>query len=190
MEIRQAAISSLAVYGEISIAFTVYSVFDVVPVRNGLEGLGLAERKLDAPYDKDYDLERNNKPNHWLKRFDTRYWVVFFAYDKNDRVGGVTIAWKTPELTLIPYRKETALIWDLRVKPEMRFLGLGRKLVAAAKEWAMSKGCDEIIVETQNINVPACRFYASQGFELFSINPLAYPELPSETQLLWRLKIN
>jgi hypothetical protein len=44
-------------------------------------------------------------------------------------------------------------------------------------------------VETQNINVPACRFYAAQGCELRGIHPNTYPELPHEVQLLWYLDL-
>ena len=40
-------------------------------------------------------------------------------------------------------------------------------------------------VETQNVNVPACRFYARQGCVLGAINRFAYPDLPDEVQLLW-----
>jgi len=40
-------------------------------------------------------------------------------------------------------------------------------------------------VETQNINVPACRFYVRMGCALLAINCMAYPELPGEAQLLW-----
>ena len=41
-------------------------------------------------------------------------------------------------------------------------------------------------VETQNINVSACRFYARQGCVLSAVNRFAYPELPDEVQLIWR----
>ena len=44
-------------------------------------------------------------------------------------------------------------------------------------------------VETQNINVPACRFYARMGCELGTIDRFAYPDLPGETQLLWHLDL-
>jgi hypothetical protein len=44
-------------------------------------------------------------------------------------------------------------------------------------------------VETQNINVPACRFYARQGCVLGAIHPDAYPDLPDEVQLLWWLEL-
>jgi hypothetical protein len=40
-------------------------------------------------------------------------------------------------------------------------------------------------VETQNINVPACRFYAKQGFALGAAHHFVYPALPEEVQLLW-----
>jgi len=40
-------------------------------------------------------------------------------------------------------------------------------------------------VESQNINVPACRFYDAQGCELRAVQHGAYPDLPDEVQLLW-----
>jgi len=42
-----------------------------------------------------------------------------------------------------------------------------------------------MMIETQNINVPACRFYSQMGCRLTAINPFAYPEFPEETQLIW-----
>lgn len=44
-------------------------------------------------------------------------------------------------------------------------------------------------METQNINVPAYRFYAAQGCELRGIHPNTYPELPHEVQILWYLDL-
>jgi len=41
------------------------------------------------------------------------------------------------------------------------------------------------MVETQNVNVPACRFYARMGCVLGGIHRFAYPELPGEARLLW-----
>jgi hypothetical protein len=45
--------------------------------------------------------------------------------------------------------------------------------------------CRKLKVETQNINVPACRFYASQGCVLAAVNRMAYREPQDEIQLLW-----
>jgi hypothetical protein len=40
-------------------------------------------------------------------------------------------------------------------------------------------------VETQTINVPACRFYSKMGCTLGAIDRYAYVDLPNEIQLLW-----
>ena len=45
--------------------------------------------------------------------------------------------------------------------------------------------CRTMKVETQNINVPACRLYAKHGFALGVINRHAYAELPDEVELTW-----
>jgi len=42
-----------------------------------------------------------------------------------------------------------------------------------------------LAVETQNINVPACRFYARQGCVLGAVNRFAYVEFPDEVELVW-----
>jgi hypothetical protein len=49
----------------------------------------------------------------------------------------------------------------------------------------VARECRQLKVETQNINVPACRFYARQGCVLGVIDRFAYPTLPDEVQLLW-----
>jgi ribosomal protein S18 acetylase RimI-like enzyme len=71
------------------------------------------------------------------------------------------------------------------VAPDARGRGVGGALFRAADAWAASRGCRRLEVETQNVNVGACRFYARQGCALAAIDRLAYPELPDETMLLW-----
>ena len=43
----------------------------------------------------------------------------------------------------------------------------------------------ELLIETQNVNAVACRFYSRMGCSLGSADPNAYPTLPGEVQLLW-----
>ena len=76
---------------------------------------------------------------------------------------------------------------DLRVHPDYRDRGIGRELFQAAVRWGKERGCKLLKVETQNINVPACRFYARQGCVLGSVNRFAYPDLPEEVELVWVL---
>ena len=78
-----------------------------------------------------------------------------------------------------------ALLWDIRVAPALRGRGIGRSLFAAAEAVAVAHGCQELKVETQNVNVAACRFYAAMGCELRVVRENAYPECPGEAQFLW-----
>jgi GNAT superfamily N-acetyltransferase len=78
-----------------------------------------------------------------------------------------------------------AELWDLRVAPEARGIGIGHRLFHNAVEWARSRQCRVLKAETQNIPVPACRFYARQGCELGGINRRAYSDELEEVQMLW-----
>jgi hypothetical protein len=62
---------------------------------------------------------------------------------------------------------------------------VGSALFQAAETWARTQGCLQLKVETQTINLPACRFYGRHGCVLKAAHPDAYPALPQEIQLLW-----
>jgi GNAT superfamily N-acetyltransferase len=63
--------------------------------------------------------------------------------------------------------------------------GIGSVLFRAAGDWAGARGCRWLKIETQNINLPACRFYQKMGCTLGAIDRFAYPGQPDEVQLLW-----
>ena len=54
-----------------------------------------------------------------------------------------------------------------------------------AARWASAQRCRQLRVETQNINVAACRFYAQRGCILQGVHRGIYQEVPDEIQLLW-----
>jgi RimJ/RimL family protein N-acetyltransferase len=59
-------------------------------------------------------------------------------------------------------------------------------------EWARDRRYNSLSIETQNVNVPACRFYAKSGCELAEIRRFAYfhrPDLADEAMLIWQLKL-
>ena len=114
---------------------------------------------------------------------------VLSAFDGPSRVGGAVVAWRTPGADMLEGRDDLAVLWDIRVHPEYRGRGIGARLFRRAAGWARDQGCVVLKIETQNINVPACRFYASQGCELRAVHLNAYPELPHEVQLLWYLDL-
>jgi GNAT superfamily N-acetyltransferase len=183
MEIILESIPNLAEYASVPISFEVRTVLDVIEIESGSGGFMLSERAVDAPYVKDYDLHES--PRSWADRFDLINWGWILARENDNRVGCATIAFNTPGVNMLEGRRDLAVLWDIRVAPEMRGRGVGAALFSAAEAWAASRGCREIKVETQNINVTACRFYQSRGCELGSIDRLAYPTLPQEVQLLW-----
>jgi ribosomal protein S18 acetylase RimI-like enzyme len=78
-----------------------------------------------------------------------------------------------------------ATLWDIRVVPNRRGDGIGTGLFRAAEGWSRARGALWLKAETQNINVPACRFYARLGCVLGSVDRFAYPNLPDEAQLVW-----
>ena len=172
-------------YEKVSISFLVKSYFRVELSDNGLGGIRLFEEAIENSYVKDYDLYSEDKPTNWAKRFDLSNWGILSAFDGERRIGGATIAWKTHRVFMLEEREDLACLWDLRVAPEYRGRGVGQKLFARALDWAREKDCRLFKVETQNVNVPACRFYVSQGCHLGAFNLHAYPENLNEVQLIW-----
>jgi len=170
-------------YANIPIAFKVSLIFDVTVTDNDVSRIVLTEHALEHPYLKDYDTIES--PVSWPNRFDMTNWAIFAARTEDQVVGGAIVAFDTPGLEMLEDRRDLALLWDLRVSPVVRNQGVGSALFRAAQNWARERGCQRLQVETQNINVPACRFYASQGCAIGSVDRSAYPELADEIQLIW-----
>jgi GNAT superfamily N-acetyltransferase len=130
---------------------------------------------LDRPWVKDYDAIPGNRLADWVPRLGAERTALLAARSGGRRVGGAIVA----------SADEVATIWDLRVEPELRRRGVGSALFRAAETWARARGRPRLEVETQNVNVSACRFYARHGCVLGEVRRFAYPELPDEIQLLW-----
>lgn len=183
IEILEEHVGILPEYGKISIAFEVKTVFCVELIEHGLGGVKLTEEIVEKPYIKGYD--EYESPFDWSKNFDLSNWGFISAFDGETRIGGAIVAWKTPAVNMLEGRDDLACLWDLRVAPEYRGKGAGQKLFQSAVDWARARNCKLFKVETQNINVPACRFYVAQGCHLGAFNFHAYPEAMNEVQLVW-----
>lgn len=175
-------------YARVSIAFTVASVLRVEQAGRGLGELVMHEVESERPYEKDYDV--HHPPTAW-RRFDLSRWRFRLALESAAPVGASTVALPTPGVDLFRGRDDVAILWDLRVGPASRGRGLGARLFDDAVDFARSSGCRQLLVETQNINVPACRFYAARGSVLAAMDRDAYRSagLEHEVQLLWRLDL-
>ena len=178
--------SSLEAYAAVPIRFEVFNVVEAHRPDASGEFL-LEERRVSAPFEKDYDAVPGNSPLEWPTRFDLSSWGFLVARSNGVRVGGATvlIAPRDADSPDAPGAGDLAVLWDIRVAPESRGQGVGSALLDAAERWASRHGARRLQAETQNINVPACRFYAHHGFTLEAVNHFAYANLPGETQFLW-----
>jgi GNAT superfamily N-acetyltransferase len=183
IDVAEEPMTDLAEYALLPIAFRVDHVLDVTARADG--GFVLSARRLKNPYVKDYDAVEGEGPLRWTRRFDVSNWALFTARVAGRRVGGATVAFNTPGLTMLEGRRDLSVLWDIRVAPDARGKGVGSALFERVGAWALAHGCRQLKVETQNINVHACGFYARHGCELRAIHHAAYPDLPEEIQLLW-----
>lgn len=184
IDVTQEAPPDLAGYATIPIAFTVREVARVMPSLERAGRFDFVAEPIDKPYEKDYDAV-GNAPETWARSFDLSRWAVFVARANGRRVGGAAAVFNAPDVEMLAGRTDVALLWDIRVATDDRGSGIGAALLDAVEAWALSLGAAWLEVETQNINVPACQFYARHGFDLSVVKRNAYPELPNEVQLLW-----
>jgi GNAT superfamily N-acetyltransferase len=191
ISIRQVDAEMLSRYADIPITHDVESVFRVEQIGNGLGGVRLYEEQVPR-YVKDVDAYEDGGPERWPQRFDIREWGLFLAMEQDRCIGGATVAVGAADLHILRGRNDVAALWDLRVRPEVRRQGIGTRLFEQAVSWARDKGHSRLMVETQNVNVPACRFYVAMGCELGGIDRYAYsghPEVGHEVMLLWYLDL-
>lgn len=171
-------------YARISIAFRVAEVFDDAGIDAMAHGRPRAPRLIVEPYWKDYDSYPGGSPTAWPERFDVSGWLVFVAFLDGRRVGGAVLAIDDRQLDLCD-RPGLALLWDIRVAPDMRQRGVGSALLRAAERGAAERGARALRIETQQNNTGACGFYRRNGYVLERVSRDVYPDLRNEIQLLW-----
>lgn len=185
-EIIEISKEKMPKYAAVPISFTVSRILEPAPIDNGLGGIGFIEKTVE-PYMKDYD-EHGSGTNSWHKRFDTSNWVRFAAVlDSGDFIGGATVAYKTNNVNMLEGRDDITVLWDIRVHPDYRGKGVGRMLFSNAIDWSMKKDCKMMKIETQNININACRFYSAMGCRLGGIRSHVYNDegCKDELMMLW-----
>lgn len=83
-----------------------------------------------------------------------------------------------------------AYVEDIQVRPGCRRQGVGRLLIGQAISWARGGGFPGLMLETQDINLAACRLYASCGLVLGGFDAYLYKGLDPTTDeiaLYWYL---
>jgi GNAT superfamily N-acetyltransferase len=183
----------LAEYASVPSVIDVESMF-VVNENDRIAGQSeLHEQPVPVFYRKDYDSYGQGTPLDWPQRFDVSGWGFWLASDFGEAVGGAAVARSTDGMDILDGRRDSAALWDIRVRPAYQRHGVATALFRAAARRAKSSGCSRLEIETQNVNVAACRFYAKMSCVLGRIDRLAYrqsPEIGDEVMLVWRFELS
>jgi GNAT superfamily N-acetyltransferase len=192
LEVVEVGPDRLGDYAGVPIAFQVESILKIDLVDGGLGGAGLEEVQTEPAYLKDYDAGEEGGPRRWPERFDLEKFAFFLALEGDRPVGAAAAVYDSPEIHMLSGRRDMAVLWDIRVRPEVRRECIGVLLFDRVVEWSRGKQCRLLKIETQNVNVPACRFYSRMGGRLGEINRYAYASHPGEAHevmLVWYLDL-
>jgi len=105
------------------------------------------------PYIKRYVFEEKDYSSYLSDPEKT----VYFAYVDGHLAG---------QINVIKHWNVYAWIEDFAVDVRFRRRGIGRLMMQKAEDWGKARQLPGIMLETQDINVAACRFYEKFGFTL------------------------
>jgi streptothricin acetyltransferase len=137
------------------------------------------EELFETPYEKRYPDDELDY-SEYIGNPDK---IIFMAYVDNKCVG---------QIRLRRNWNKYCYIGDIAVAREYRGMGLGRELINAAIQWAKKGGMLGLMLETQDINLAACRFYHRCGFVLGAVDTMLYGNCPNkdEKALFWYMQFN
>ena len=110
--------------------------------------------------------------------------VIFLAYVGDQIAGRIILRKNWNQYTYIE---------DIAVDIKFRKMGIGKKLISEAKKWNLENKLKGIMLETQNNNVGACKFYEKCGFHLGGFDKNLYKGLhegTAEIALYWYYMID
>ena len=133
----------------------------------------LREMVVDLPLYKDYRAYQGT-----LEAVEARLASVQGGYVAlaDGKVAGAVL------LNIEEWRS-VARIEDIIVGRLFRRYGIGTLLLNCAADWARTHSCHAVLLETQNINYPAIRFYLRNGLEIWGISQHYYPPGPEEHEV-------
>ncbi|EJQ95503.1 hypothetical protein IGW_01733 [Bacillus cereus ISP3191] len=135
----------------------------------------------DVPsYEKSY-LQNDNEELVYNEYINKPNQIIYIALLHNQIIGFIVLKknWNN-----------YAYIEDITVDKKYRTLGVGKRLIAQAKQWATEGNMPGIMLETQNNNVAACKFYEKCGFVIGGFDFLVYKGLKmtsDEVAIYWYL---
>jgi len=132
----------------------------LIPVYDGQEWR-VSEELFDTRYEKTYPNDTFDPMTY----IDNPNEGAFLAMFGGKCVGSLRVCKRW---------NNNAFIDDLAVDRAHRGKGVGTILMDAAVEWGKENGLRGVSVETQDLNLHACRFYLKYGFKLGGIDRFVY----------------
>ena len=152
----------------IPIQYTTEEYFDVEIIKSS-QGyhMDMHKKKFDAPvshYPEEYDFPDKLYQPHWERAC---------AWGIVDTEGGERRLLACIE-TCPEEWSNRLMVTELWVHQSLRRQGIGRRLMAIAKEQAILEHRRAVILETQSCNTAAIQFYEREGFELIGFDSCCY----------------
>lgn len=113
------------------------------------------------PYQKRYVFEEKDYPSYIANPDKT----IYFAYIDGQLAGQIDIS---------KHWNAYAWIDDFFVDVHFRRQGVGQAMMQKAVDWAKVRNLPGMMLETQDVNVQACRFYENFGFRLYGFDTYLY----------------
>lgn len=134
------------------------------------------EERFSKPYVKKYEDDDID-----VSYVEEEGKAVFLYYADNNCIGRIKIR---------AHWNGYALIEDIAVAKDYRKNGVGTALLNKAMEWAKENDCCGLMLETQDINVSACHFYAKHRFVIGAVDTMLYSNFSTanEIAIFWYYK--
>ncbi|MFD3258101.1 GNAT family N-acetyltransferase [Paenibacillus lentus] len=107
--------------------------------------------------------------------------AVFFYYEGNNCIG---------QIRLRTNWNGFAFIEEITVAINWRQRGIGTELLMKAIKWAKQNNLVGLMLETQDVNLSACRFYAKNNFVIGAVDNMLYTNFSTanEKAIIWYYK--
>lgn len=107
--------------------------------------------------------------------------AVFFYYEGNNCIG---------QIRLRTNWNGFAFIEEITVVINWRQRGIGTELLMKVIKWAKQNNLVGLMLETQDVNLLACRFYAKNNFVIGAVDNMLYTNFSTanEKAIIWYYK--
>ncbi|MCH4886243.1 GNAT family N-acetyltransferase [Acidaminobacter sp. JC074] len=155
-------------------AVEAFEVFGKLEIRYDEHGWHTKEKLLDKPYLKLYDAFQAECEDYLSNPDQT----IFYALNDHEVLGQIVIRKNWNKYCYID---------DIAVSKKARQKGVATRLLDQAQKWALENKLGGFMLETQDINLAACRFYKKNGFVIGSIDNMLYRHFDTkdEIAMIW-----